>query len=164
MTVKQPAKVAKGHVVHRDKNLRTSGASHAMRAMQSWETILQYDPAQTVDVVKRGFPYSAFEGLRNVLEVTSKELASVLEIGTSTLNRRKISKHFDRNESERLLRIARLTLRATQVLGSQDGAIRWLKAPRDYFAGQSALRFAETEPGALAVEDLLGRLEHGVFP
>lgn len=68
------------------------------------------------------------------------------------------------DESERVVRIARLFDRTLQVLGGEDKARQWLRTPKRALAGQSPLEYADTEPGAEEVTNLLGRLEHGVFP
>jgi putative toxin-antitoxin system antitoxin component (TIGR02293 family) len=39
----------------------------------------------------------------------------------------------------------------------------WLKSPQKALGGKTPLEYSDTEPGAREVEDLLGRLEHGVF-
>lgn len=41
--------------------------------------------------------------------------------------------------------------------------MQWLQTPQPGLADQQPLAFARTEIGARAVEDLIGRLEHGVF-
>ncbi|HSH83852.1 MAG TPA: MbcA/ParS/Xre antitoxin family protein [Guyparkeria sp.] len=54
--------------------------------------------------------------------------------------------------------------RATEVLGDQAAAERWLTTPKPALAGQIPLDLAQQgEEGEREVLDLLGRLEHGVF-
>jgi uncharacterized protein (DUF2384 family) len=48
-------------------------------------------------------------------------------------------------------------------LGSVDAAKGWMKTPNKSLAGQTPLEYRDTEPGARDVEDLLGRIGHGVF-
>ena len=67
------------------------------------------------------------------------------------------------DESERVLRLGILFDRAVEVLGSGEGARQWFGTPKKALGGQSPLEYSDTEPGARQVEDLLGRLEHGVF-
>ena len=47
--------------------------------------------------------------------------------------------------------------------GDVKGAKRWLRAPKLALGGKTPLDLASTETGARQVEDLIGRLEHGVF-
>jgi putative toxin-antitoxin system antitoxin component (TIGR02293 family) len=84
-------------------------------------------------------------------------------IARATLHRRKKTGQLDASESERLIRLARLMARATEVFESEESARSWLKRPALALAGESPLGFADTEVGAREVEFLLGRLEHGVL-
>jgi len=118
---------------------------------------------EVVDRIQAGLPMAEFEALRQLLEISSEELAEKLVISRSTLVRRKKTGRLDREESDRLVRFARLFSRAVEVLGDDVSARTWLKAPARALASQTPLAFAETEAGAREVENLLGRLEHGVF-
>jgi putative toxin-antitoxin system antitoxin component (TIGR02293 family) len=53
--------------------------------------------------------------------------------------------------------------RAVDVLGSQEVARRWLTHPQFGLGGAAPLDYAETEAGAREVENLLGRIEYGVY-
>jgi putative toxin-antitoxin system antitoxin component (TIGR02293 family) len=113
--------------------------------------------------IKKGLPISAFEKIQKELDVSADILASTVNIATRTLARRKKEGRFHSDESERVLRIASLFDRALQVLHSQNRVQLWFKAPQKGLGGKTPLEYADTEPGAREVEDLLGRLEHGVF-
>jgi putative toxin-antitoxin system antitoxin component (TIGR02293 family) len=114
--------------------------------------------------LKRGLPTSAFDRLRDELGLAAEALAALTGVSTRTLARRK-KRHepLALDTSERLLRLARLYEIATDVLGDEESARRWLKSPNVALAGQTPLDYADTEPGAREVEDLLGRLADGVF-
>jgi len=86
-----------------------------------------------------------------------------LAISRSTLVRRRKSGRLDMQESDRLLRYARLYARALTVLQNEGAARDWLKQPARALSFVTPLTFAETEAGAREVEALLGRIEHGVF-
>lgn len=118
---------------------------------------------EVVERIQAGLPMSEFEALRSLLGLSSEELAEKLAISRSTLARRKKSGRLDREESDRLVRFARLYARAVEVLGEEEGARAWLKAPARALGFSTPLTFAETEAGAREVENLLGRLEYGVY-
>jgi len=84
-------------------------------------------------------------------------------MSSSTLGRRKNENRLKTDESERLLRIARLFELAVRVLGEEDAARKWLLAPRAVFGSATPLERASTEVGARQVEDVLGRIEFGVY-
>jgi putative toxin-antitoxin system antitoxin component (TIGR02293 family) len=106
---------------------------------------------------------SEFTALQELLALTEDVLAGLLGISRATLHRRKKSGRLGTPESERLVRFARLFGRAMEVFGSEEGAREWLKSPARACGGESPLSYSDTEFGAREVEDLLGRLEHGVF-
>jgi putative toxin-antitoxin system antitoxin component (TIGR02293 family) len=49
------------------------------------------------------------------------------------------------------------------VFESRQAAREWLRAPAVALQGESPLEYLDTEIGAREVENILGRLEHGVF-
>lgn len=113
--------------------------------------------------LKEGLPISAFDKLQGAMDLSGADLARVVNIAPRTLARRKITGKLQSDESERLLRIGVLFDRAKEVLGGRDAARTWLKSPKRALAGRTPLEYADTEPGAREVEDLIGRIEHGVF-
>lgn len=121
------------------------------------------DPRETVATIRAGLPMVEFEGLRELLGLSAEAMAAHLDISRSTLVRRRKSGRLDMQESDRLLRYARLYARAEDVLGGAASARQWLGAPARALAFASPLEFAETEAGCREVENLLGRIEHGVF-
>ena len=121
------------------------------------------DTDHIVGILKKGFPVSAFEDLQAEMGVSAKTLAATTNIATRTLTRRKREGRLHTDESERLYRVAALFDRAIEVLGDKASARHWFATPKRAFANRSPLEYADTEPGARQIEDLLGRLEHGVF-
>lgn len=66
-------------------------------------------------------------------------------------------------ESDRLLRAARVIVRAIEALGSADKASKWLRTANRSLRGEVPLSLLETDLGARMVERVLGRIEHGVY-
>jgi putative toxin-antitoxin system antitoxin component (TIGR02293 family) len=63
-----------------------------------------------------------------------------------------------------VLRFARLFRLATELYdGDEEAARAWLSKPARALDGETPLEHAETEAGAREVENLIGRLEHGVY-
>ena len=121
------------------------------------------NPAAVVAMVRRGLPMEEFSALAAWLAISEEELAPLVGISRATLHRRKKTGQLEMPESERIVRIGRLLARATEVLGNEKAAREWLRTPAIAFRGESPLAYSDTEIGAREVENLLGRLEHGVF-
>lgn len=118
---------------------------------------------EVIQEIENGLPVSAFNAVRDELELSDKQLSQVIRVPKSTLAVRKKRGRFSFEESERLYRVQRLIEKAVDVLGDIEMAREWLKN-RAYGLGDvSPLEFSKTEVGAREVENLLGRIEHGVF-
>lgn len=68
-----------------------------------------------------------------------------------------------REESDKAVRVARLTAMAEQVFGEPDRAWRWLRKPKGRFDGKSPLGMLATEAGARLVEDTIAQIDDGIF-
>jgi putative toxin-antitoxin system antitoxin component (TIGR02293 family) len=91
-------------------------------------------------------------------------LGGVLHLPPRTLARRRKAGRLAPPESDRLVRVAQLFERAVRLFdGDTASATSWLQTGCQAFSGQAPLEVAQTELGAAEVEQLLGRLEHGVF-
>ena len=67
------------------------------------------------------------------------------------------------SESDRLARLVRLVVRAEEAIGDPDRAHRWLLEGNRALGDHVPLHLLDSDAGALAVERVLGRIEHGVF-
>lgn len=114
-------------------------------------------------LVEAGLPMSAFVRLQQASGLTLERLKQAVRVSEGSFARRKKSGRLSPDESERLLRIARIFERVTGLYdGDQIGAREWLETPIPSLGNERPLDLAQTEPGAREVEDLIGRIEHGV--
>ncbi len=115
--------------------------------------------------VKTGLPVAELDALRELLGLTMENLAGRIGISIATLSRRRHSgQRLDAGHSDRVLRFARLFRLAVELHdGDQEAARAWLSKPARAFDGETPLDHAETEAGEREVENLIGRLEHGVY-
>jgi putative toxin-antitoxin system antitoxin component (TIGR02293 family) len=60
-------------------------------------------------------------------------------------------------------RLTRIIALASAILESEEHARERLQRPLREFGSRTALQMTATEPGAREVEQVLGRIEHGVF-
>jgi putative toxin-antitoxin system antitoxin component (TIGR02293 family) len=131
------------------------GASLGLSASNSAELIQQ---------VERGFSFKTLHTLESRSGLPGAALAGLVGIPERTLARRKSKGKFTPDESERLLRLGTVFEQAVELFeGDRAAALRWLTAPRGALEGKTPLAYARTELGAREVEDLIGRLEHGVI-
>jgi putative toxin-antitoxin system antitoxin component (TIGR02293 family) len=109
--------------------------------------------------IRQGLSVSAFDRLRGVLGCSAAELASALGMATRTLARRRTAGRLTHEESDRLLRTARLVEVAIYVFESEGAAAEWMNSPKRLLGGETPLRHADTVLGAREVEDMLFAIE-----
>ena len=113
----------------------------------------------------------AMEGL--AAEAASKILESGLlkpeELYELVIPRRTFDRRLETHqpltvvEADRLLRAARVIVRAIDALGSVEKASTWLRTANRSLRGEVPISLLETDLGARMVERILGRIEHGVM-
>lgn len=120
-------------------------------------------PTELIRKIQRGLRFTELETLQSTLDLPFEQLAAKLAISRSTLQRRKATGRLSPDESDKVLRFARLLEHATDVFGNIEKARAWLKFPQHGLGGAVPLDYAETEIGAREVDDLLGRIDYGVY-
>jgi putative toxin-antitoxin system antitoxin component (TIGR02293 family) len=144
----------------------------AEKAFQSVENVLGgkdvlgVKPRSSVDwvgMIRAGIPAAAVESVLSTMHVSQTELAQALGIPQRTLARRKREGILNSEESSKLLRLARVVSRASEVFDDPAAAVDWLKSPNAALRGNAPLSLLDTDIGAESALDTLGRIEHGVF-
>jgi putative toxin-antitoxin system antitoxin component (TIGR02293 family) len=116
-----------------------------------------------IEKARVGFPYATLEAIATRFEIPQDLLVRVLHLPPRTLARRKKARRLSADESDRLLRLARVVARAEEVLGSRERAGAWLRGTVRALGGIRPLDLLDTDLGAQQVEQVLGRIEHGVY-
>lgn len=120
-------------------------------------------PLAVAERVRAGLAYRAFETFRRHAALPAAELAALVHIPARTLARRRRARRLDADESDRLVRLARVFALALDLFEGDEAATRlWLTAPVLGLGNRAPLHVASTDVGAREVENLIGRLEHGI--
>jgi putative toxin-antitoxin system antitoxin component (TIGR02293 family) len=119
-------------------------------------------PMEMVNLVRKGVPWSLYQGVVVDLGFNDQTASGVLHIPVRTLARRKGAR-LEPQESERFMRLVRLVARATEVLGTREKALRWMQASNRALEGVSPISLLDTDIGTQAAEAVLTRIEFGVF-
>jgi putative toxin-antitoxin system antitoxin component (TIGR02293 family) len=120
-------------------------------------------PAELIRRIQKGLRFSELETLQSTIDLPFEQLAAKLAISRSTLQRRKAAGRLSPDESDKVMRLSRLLEHATNVFGHVEKARAWLKFPQRGLGGAVPLDYAETEVGAREVDNLLGRIDYGVY-
>jgi putative toxin-antitoxin system antitoxin component (TIGR02293 family) len=123
-----------------------------------YQTLLEADK-----LVKSGLAVGAIKRFQAASGWTLAGIKKFARISEGTFSRRIKSGRLSQQESERLLRLSHVFERAAALHGGdQISARQWLQTPIPALGNQRPLDLTQTEPGARAVEDLIGRIEHGI--
>lgn len=120
-------------------------------------------PTELIRQIQKGLRFSELQTLQNSLDLPFEQLAAKLCISRSTLHRRKAAGRLSPDESDKVMRLSRLLDHAAKVFGEVEKARAWLKFPQVGLGGAVPLDYAQTEVGAREVDDLLGRIDYGVY-
>jgi putative toxin-antitoxin system antitoxin component (TIGR02293 family) len=137
------------------------GARDGMLALLGLSSL---DTLPLLKRIEQGFDYRSMEALQRALGIPMESVAELAQIAPRTLSRRKEQGRLMPDESDRLVRISRLFSRTLELFdGDIEAARRWFSSRLVALGGETPFYFARTETGAREVENLIGRLEHGVF-
>ena len=149
---------------HRTARPDTSGQSLRSRSRGTVLGLTADKPDDLIRQLERGFSFKTLQSFESRSGLALARLAGIIGIPERTLARRKVSRRLTPEESERLLRISSVFEDAVDLFeGDVSAAVKWLTTPRRALGDRTPLAYARTEPGAREVENLIGRLEHGIF-
>ena len=123
-----------------------------------------FDVLKLLRSVEAGLAFSTFSRFRRNIDLSTEELAAIVQVTPRTLDRRKRAGRLKPIESDRLLRTSRIFGKTLQLFEGDAAAARaWMSSPVRALGNKSPFSFCRTEFGAHEVERLIGQLEHGVF-
>lgn len=93
--------------------------------------------------------------------MSNEEIYSLIVPRRTLVHRKARRESLTHDESDRAVRIARITSFAEEVFGDDAKASRWLRKIKTHFEGHSPLEMLRTEAGARLVEEMLLQLDYG---
>jgi len=94
--------------------------------------------------------------------LTDEEVYSLVVPRRTLSHRRARREALSRDESDRVVRVARVVALCEEVFGEHDRGWRWLRDAKRQFQGRAPLDLLATEAGARLVEELLYRIDEGM--
>ena len=134
------------------------------------EKMLHHKVRSPLDVhrlVVDGLPGASLMHLVTHVGLLSDEamLKKAIGISVRTLQRRKGAppRSLNSEQGGKAWKFAELLNKATEILGSQQDAEQWLATPAIALEQQAPIDLLSTPTGVELVEDLLERMEYGVY-
>lgn len=118
------------------------------------------------DVLLNGLPSAALSHLLDqVIELDPEDVLKAVGVSVRTVQRRshRPREALSVEQSSRTWKFAELLAKATRVFGDQVAAEQWLASPAFGLGDRRPIDLLSTAVGAGLVEQLLGRIEHGVY-
>lgn len=113
------------------------------------------------EAVRAGLPVAALDRLIANGVITEHEVESHF-IPRRTLYTRRQKGTLSREQSDLIVRLARIQAMADDVFGERPRSYSWLRRPNGALDGEIPLTFLDTEEGGRLVEAVLGRIAHGI--
>lgn len=133
-------------------------------------------------LVHRGLPYESYSHVSRTLGgggIPARECVirqssirrtpnGIIEIdpfsiSPRTLARRRTEQRLSPEESDRVLRVARILARAQEVFADESHAQEWLASPCRAIGGKVPAHLLDTDLGTKTVDEELTRIAHGVY-
>lgn len=93
--------------------------------------------------------------------MSDEEVYSFILPRRTLVHRKTRRESLTHDESDRAVRIARITSLAEEAFGDDAKASRWLRKAKARFEGRAPLELLRTEAGARLVEEMLLQLDYG---
>jgi putative toxin-antitoxin system antitoxin component (TIGR02293 family) len=133
------------------------------KASKVEEPFAAYSGYKVMPLIK-DFNYKEFKKISDKVPFTQKEWSDILHISERTLQRySKDEGNFNFSVTDRILQIDKVIKRGTEVFGTMDKFIGWLKSNPYMLEGKLSLQSLASFEGINMVLTQLGRIEHGLF-
>jgi putative toxin-antitoxin system antitoxin component (TIGR02293 family) len=119
----------------------------------------EFDLAQ---MVERGLPTDSITYLREQ-GLTFSEVSEIVIPARTLKHRKERGDQLSHEETDRLVRVARIMSLAERVFRSHEKALAWLRSPDDRINDRTPLSMLQTEFGGRLVENMLWQIDEGVY-
>lgn len=140
------------HPPHRQ---RINGFSEILRNLTS-------DRQLAMDAIRMGFPTSMLKDAGLYFDVPPHRIQAIARLSDHPAQAvAKPGANLDPAVSERIWRLADLMATARKVFDDEESAKNWLRTPNRTFGSVAPMDYLDTEPGAMAVRQVLNAIATG---
>ncbi len=119
-------------------------------------------PSHVIETVRKGFHTERLDKMAQTLSVDRAVLLGILGVSERTLQRKyRSSDRLSPGASDRLSRVDRIFGLATEVFGSKERAVQWLKRSSRALGNEVPLELLDTDAGSQRVERELRQIQYG---
>jgi len=114
-------------------------------------------------MAQKGISKVSFENFKSRAGLDYNQMALLLSVARNTLINKKGEELFDVTISEKLISLAEVYTHGFDVFGSEPTFIEWLNAPNRALGMVTPFSMLQTQYGRQEVQNVLGRIEWGVY-
>ncbi|WP_171037877.1 type II RES/Xre toxin-antitoxin system antitoxin [Dyadobacter luticola] len=130
------------------------------------ETFIPSEPTSSLDLLEAsllGVNKLALLSLADVMEIPMKDMAGLLNLSYKTLSRKNESDPFDSVVSSQSIEIANTVAHGIKVFEDEYKFRRWLHKENRALRGKRPFDLLKTPTGIRMVNQILGRIDEGVY-
>lgn len=143
----------------------TSENIAALTKENSFEALmlkLVADRHRAIEAIRKGFPAGVLKDAGAYFNVPTNRIRAIVRLPETTAHTLvKRGANIDAAASERIWRLADLVTMAQDVFEDEEAAKTWLRTPNRAFRDLAPMDYLDTEPGAIAVRQVLNAIGSG---
>ena len=117
-----------------------------------------------ISLSNEGISKASVDALVSHLGISRKSFSEdILDTSVKTLERKKSTDKLDKRTSSHVIEIAKVVEHAFEVFDDESGVKQWLNSPNPALGGIKPIDLFYIPTGLGMVDDVLGRIEHGVY-
>lgn len=134
--------------------------AHTFHTISQWVDAMS-DEAR-VGVIRHGLGANVARSIGETFAISVSELAKVLLVSESTLTRKsRDNSLLDPSTTERVLRIALITILATDIFEDVDATVAWMTRDNVALGGHTPLSLCDNDISAAQVRRVLHAIDYG---
>lgn len=114
------------------------------------------------EIVENGLPTDSLALLKQ-RGLRFAEISEIVISPRTLKHRRARGEHLSHEETDRMVRVARIIALAESVFGDHDKALLWLRAADDRLGGRNPLSMLQSDAGGRLIESMLWQIDEGVY-
>jgi len=119
-------------------------------------------PLDFVELSRKGISMKVLKKIQQFTSLSSKEIAQILPVSERQLVRYSKDHILRKDISAHLIQIVKLFDRGYDLFG-EDKFQKWIRSPIIALNDKRPVDFMDTPIGINMIEDILGRIEHGIY-
>jgi len=131
------------------------------------ESIVRHPVRSEFDLISlsnEGLSKASIDALVGHLGISRKSFSEdILDTSVKTLERKKSTDKLDKRTSSHVIEIAKVVEHTFEVFGDENSVKQWLNSPNVALGGIKPIDLFYIPTGLGMVDDILGRIEHGVY-